>query len=187
MKYLACLAFLSACTANGPAGDHAAAIESAAAKELTAEQKWLAQLVGEWNCKAEAAMQPGEQAMKMESTESVRAIGTSWILAESSMEIGDEPFTALLTIGWDAERGGFAGTWVDTMQAHLWVYSGTLDASGKTLTLEAEGPSFDDPDKLARYRDAITVEGPDLKRMSSSVLGDDGQWFTFMTAEYRRR
>ena len=68
----------------------------------------------------------------------------------------------------------------------MWSYVGHLDASKRVLTLEAEGPSFEDPSKTAKYRDQIELVGSDLKRTTSSVLGGDGNWTTFMTVEARR-
>jgi Protein of unknown function (DUF1579) len=54
------------------------------------------------------------------------------------------------------------------------------------LTLDAEGPSFADPNKTAKYQDIIEVVSDDHHVLSSQVLGDDGRWNRFMTAHYRR-
>ena len=47
------------------------------------------------------------------------------------------------------------------MMTHLWGYDGELAASGKVLTLNAEGPDMSPgaaPGKLARYRDVIEIK-----------------------------
>lgn len=152
----------------------------------TPQHEWLHQLVGEWTVKTEATMVHGAEPMRMESTESVRSIGGLWVVGEGKADFQGQPFTSLMTLGFDPARGVFVGTWVDTMQTHLWTYRGTLDDAKKTLTLEAEGPSGTDPTKMALYRDAITVESKDVNRLEASVRGDDGSWTTFMKAEYRR-
>jgi hypothetical protein len=41
--------------------------------------------------------------------------------------------------------------------------------------------------RLARYRDAIELKSDDHRVLTSSVLGDNGEWQQFMTAAYRRR
>lgn len=41
------------------------------------------------------------------------------------------------------------------MMAHLWLYRGSLDASGNVLTLDTEGPASSGPGNLARYRNVI--------------------------------
>ena len=61
-----------------------------------------------------------------------------------------------------------------------------LDAAGKVLTLDAEGPSFTDG-KMAKYQDMIEFKSDDHRVLSSQSLGDDGKWQRFMTANYRRR
>ena len=45
------------------------------------------------------------------------------------------------------------------MMTHLWVYDGALDAAGKVLTLDAEGPSFTGDGTTAKYQDVIEIEG----------------------------
>lgn len=124
--------------------------------------------------------------VKLESVERVRPIGALWVLSEGSAQMNDQPFTSLLTLGYDPAQGCFVGTWVDTMQTHLWSYRGTLDRERNTLTLEARGPGFDDPSQSALYRDVIEVVDRDHKRLISSVQGHDGAWTEFMRAEYTR-
>ena len=55
------------------------------------------------------------------------------------------------------------------------------------MTLDTEGPDFNDPTKNARFRDVIALESKDKKVMTSSALGADGEWTTFVTAEYTRK
>ena len=73
------------------------------------------------------------------------------------------------------------------MMTHLWLYEGSLDAAGRVLTLDAEGPSMTGDGKMAKYQDIITFESDDHRVLASRMLGDDGAWRQFMTAHYRRR
>ena len=72
------------------------------------------------------------------------------------------------------------------MMANLWLYEGVLDPDGKRLTLSTEGPSFTETGKTVPYRDVIEIVDADHRVLSSSALGDDGEWHGFMTADYRR-
>lgn len=153
----------------------------------TAEHEWLQQLVGEWKVTAEATMEPGAEPMRTEGTESVRSLGGLWIVAEGTANWGGDPFTSLLTVGYNPDEKAFVGTWIDSMQTTLWKYRGTLNEKRTVLSLEAEGPAFDDPTRKALYRDAIEIKGKDHKTLTSSVRGEDGQWTTFMRANYHRK
>lgn len=189
MKSLACLLLLACAAAptqeaTKPVSDTIQ--ETFEPAEPTAHHQWLQQLVGEWAMSTEATMGPDTEPVKFESTESVRSVGGLWVVAEGNGEISGQKMQTCMTLGYDEKQSAYIGTWIDSMQTHMWMYRGTLDASKKTLTLEAEGPSFDDPKKSAKYRDAITIESKDAKTLTSSVLGDDGKWTTFMTASYRR-
>ena len=155
--------------------------------EPTEQHAWLNQLVGEWSVVAEMTPAPGAEPMRLESTESVRSIGGLWTLAEGSAEFGGARLTTLMTLGYDPDEGAFVGSWIDTMHTHLWTYRGELDAAGKVLTLDTEGPDFENPGKTARYRDAIESAGPDKRVLTSSVQSADGAWNSFLRAEYTRR
>jgi hypothetical protein len=186
MKHLARLALVAALAA-GCASTHSDVTLSDAPAPSEPNAQWLHQLVGEWTCTAEAWMSPGAEPMLLESTESVRSIGGLWIQGEGRGDFQGQPFHSVLTLGYDADEEAFVGTWIDSFQTHLWTYRGELDGARETLTLEAEGPSFGNPNVTASYRDALTIVGPDHKRMTSSVLGEDGKWITFMEADYRRQ
>lgn len=157
-------------------------------EEAQKEHRWLEQLVGEWTSEAVGDMGPDKPAETCHGTESVRALGGYWIVAEGRGEMpGGGPASMMMTIGYSPQKQRYVGTWVGSMMSHLWIYEGTLDAAGKVLTLETEGPDFGAPGKLAKYRDVIELVSPDHRTLTSHVLGEDGQWRRMMTANYRRK
>jgi hypothetical protein len=152
------------------------------------EHQWLQKLVGDWTYESEALMGPGQAPAKWGGAESVRSIGGLWTVAEGEGEMpGGGVATMIMTLGYDPQKKRFVGTWFGSMMTHLWVYDGALDAAGKVLTLECDGPSFTEPGKTAKYRDVIEVKSDDHRILSSHALGDDGKWHQFMTAHYRRK
>jgi len=153
------------------------------------EHRWLQKFIGEWTHESEMAMGPGQPAERMKGTERVRSLGALWILAEGEGEMpGGGQATTLLTLGYDPKQKRYVGTWIGSMMTHLWVYDGgTLDAAGRVLTLEAQGPSFTDEGKMARYRDVIEFKSDDHRVLTAHVQGDNGEWTRIMTATYRRK
>ena len=152
------------------------------------EHQWLQRLVGEWTYETEATIEPGKPPEKATGTESVRSLGGLWILAEGQGEMpGGGAATTLMTLGYDPRKKRYVGTWIGSMMTHLWVYDGALDAAGRVLTLESEGPGMAAEGKMAKYRDVIELKSDDHRVLTSHVLGDDGKWHAFMTAHYRRR
>jgi hypothetical protein len=150
------------------------------------QHDWLQQLVGEWTLTSEAVVGPDTDPETWKSAETVRAIGDLWVVAEGTIDLDATPFTWIMTLGYDPSKGAFVGSWIDTMQPTMWSYVGHLDESKRILTLEAEGPSIEDPSKTGKYRDQIELLSSDHKRTTSSALGDDGTWTTFMTVDAHR-
>lgn len=147
---------------------------------------FLQQLAGEWSVVAEAVLGPGQEPIRRESREVARVLGGKWLVAESTGPLGDGTVTSILTLGYDPAEERFVGTWISSMQTHLWQYTGVLDESGTALTLETEGPIMGDPTRTTQYREVIEIEDADHKVMRSMILGPDGEWFEFARAEYRR-
>lgn len=153
--------------------------------EPQAEHRWLEQLVGEWKSEMEGSAGPDQPPVTHTGTETVRSLSV-WVLCEATMP-GDVAMRTVMTLGYDSAKKKFVGTFVGSMMTHLWVYEGELDAAGKVLTLDAEGPSMAVPGQTARYKDAIEFVTPDHRTLTSRFLGDDGQWHHFMTAHYYRK
>ena len=154
--------------------------------EPTKEHAWLHQAVGEWETDGEANMGPGQPAIKCTGTETVRGLGKFWTVTESKMSIMEMPMAGVMTLGYDPEKKKYVGTWVDSMTSHLWQYQGTVDAAGKVLTLEAEGPNPAAPGTMAKFRETIEFKSKDHKVFTSS-MESDGQWVTFVTMNAKRK
>lgn len=152
------------------------------------EHAWLQQLVGEWTSEMECVMGPDQPPMKNKGVESVRSIGGLWTMGEGSGEMPDGgKMTSMMTLGYDPQKQRFVGTFIASMMTHMWVYEGTLDAAGKELTLDTEGPGMSGDGKMMKYKDIITFVSDDHRTLTSRIQGDDGQWTEFMTAHYRRK
>jgi hypothetical protein len=151
------------------------------------EHEWLQKFVGEWESESEMTAESGQTGVKCKGTMTSRTLGGYWIISDVKSEMMGFTVNAVQTIGYDTEKKQYVGTWVDSMFNHLWKYTGTVDESGKKLTLEAEGPNFMTPGKTAKFRDAYEFKSDDHIVTTSSMQGDDGKWVTFMTGNVRRK
>ncbi|MGP1346527.1 MAG: DUF1579 domain-containing protein [Phycisphaerales bacterium] len=154
----------------------------------TEQHLWLQQFIGEWTYAGACEMEPG-QVWKFEGTESVRAIGPFWILAEGKGTCPEgKPATMILTVGYNPKNSEFVGSWIGSMMDHLWNYRGWLNDSKTTLTLEAEGacPMASD-NKIRKFQDITEFKSKDHRVFMSRMQQDDGSWKELMRAEYRRK
>ena len=151
------------------------------------QHKWLQKLVGNWKYEGEAEMAPGQSKVKWKGRESVRPVGKLWVVAEGEGEMpGAGMCTMQMTLGYDARKKGYVGTWFGSMMDMLWLYEGKLDRTGKVMTLSASGPSMVAEGKTAKYRDVITLVNKNHRTLTSFMQGKGGKWTKFMTAHYRR-
>jgi hypothetical protein len=151
------------------------------------EHEWLQKLAGEWTFEGEMTMEPGKPPEKFTGTESVRSVGGLWILTEGQSEMPDgNPATTIMTLGYDPQRKRFVGTFVASIETHLWFYDGGLDEAEKVLTLNTEGPNMAAEGKIARFKDVMEIRSDDYRVLTSHMLSDDGKWRKVMTIHYRR-
>ncbi|MFY9255903.1 MAG: DUF1579 domain-containing protein [Fuerstiella sp.] len=152
----------------------------------TKEHEWLQQFVGEWKTASEASMGPDQPEMKCTGSMNCRMLGKFWIVNEMKADIMGSTMNGVQTIGYDSSSKKYVGTWVDNMMDHMWRYEGSVDESGKTLTLEAEGPNFMAAGKMTKFRDAYEFKSADHIVATSSMLTEDGKWVVFMTGQVIR-
>jgi hypothetical protein len=154
----------------------------------TKEHEWLDKFVGEWTSEAEMTMEPDKPPEKFKGTESVRSINGLWIVAEGKGEMpGGGTATMITTLGYDPQKKRYVGSFLGSMMTNLWIYNGALDATGKILTLDTDGPNFAAGGKMAKFKDSIEFKSNDHRMTTSRVLGDDGSWHQIMTVHYRRK
>jgi hypothetical protein len=152
----------------------------------TKEHEWLQQFVGEWESEAEIFMEPGKASMKLKSKDVARMVGGFWVVAEGKGEMMGAPFSNMLTLGYDPDKKKYIGTWIDSMTSTLWKYEGTVDATGKILTLDTEGPCPMKGGQLSKFREVTEFKSKDHRVFTSSILGDDGKWTTLVSVNTRR-
>lgn len=162
--------------------------------EPSAEHKWLQKFVGEWTYESECPAEPGQPPMKFTGTETGRAIGDLWIMCEGRGQMPDgTPASMYLTLGFDAARKAFVGSWIGSMMTHLWTYEGRLDDGRRILTLDTVGPAMcgegtpDTSGKTARYQDVHEFRSDDHRVLTSRMQGEDGKWHQFMECHYYRK
>ena len=151
------------------------------APEPSQEHRWLQRLVGEWTFDSECQMGPDQPPMKTSGKETVRSLGGLWTIGE-----GSGTCRSIMTLGFDPRTKKFVGTFIADVMTHLWPYNGTLDAAGKVLTLDSEGPGMTGEDSYVKYQDIIEFISDDHRTLASRYLGSDGKWVPFMKAHYRK-
>jgi hypothetical protein len=132
-------------------------------------------------------LEPGKPPVKCQGTEAVSSLGGFWVVSQLKSTMMGMNMDARMTIGYDPARKKYVGSWVDSCTSHMWKYEGSVDASGRILTLEAEGPNMLNPGKMAKYEDVTEFKSQDHRVLTSSMQGDDGKWTTFVTMNARRK
>jgi len=149
------------------------------------EHQWLDQLVGLWRLEHDCQMPDGNRSTT-HGTMTCRSLGGMWLICESS---GSSPkggaWSSIMTLGFDPAQNQYVGTFVGSMMANIWPYRGIVDASGRRLPLESEGPKFDGSG-IGRYRDTIEIVDADTWLFTSEFQSDDGKWQQFLSGKHTR-
>ena len=107
------------------------------------EHQWLLRLVGEWTYETEAIVQPGKPPEKFAGTESVRSLGSVWVLCEGWGEMpGGGTATTIMTLGYDPVKKRFVGTFIGSMMTNLWVYRRRIGPSSQSAHAGLRGPEL---------------------------------------------
>lgn len=153
--------------------------------DITTQHHWLQRLVGDWEVSADAISGPPADSSW---TESVRSLGGLWIVSEGRGLMPDgEKAETLMTLGYDPSRDRYVGTWVGSMMNHMWIYDGVLEPTGNVLTLNCEGPDFENEGKMLPYQDIITFIDDRHRTLTALVRKGLGGWEKLMEMHYWRK
>lgn len=151
-----------------------------------AQHEWLQQFVGEWTTEVEIIFDPAAPAMLSTGRDRIRMLGGFWLICESTGDSVEMPYSSILSVGYDPEKGRYIGTWMDTMMSRLWSYEGSVNGAGNKLTLETEGSCPKEPGKVRLFHESLELIDPDHKVFTSEIRQDDGTWLTCVTVKGTR-
>jgi hypothetical protein len=149
---------------------------------------WHRQMVGDWDVEGKGDDGSGAGEIQISGTETVKTFGNNWIITEGVIQLpGGGTMDYRMTLGYDPDKEKYVGSWIcDQMTTH-WMYEGSLDESGTTLTLATEGPNPSAGGKKTKFRDVIEMKDKDLRVHRSMMQTDDGEWVEFASSQYRRK
>lgn len=148
------------------------------------EHAWLQRFEGKWTTESKGTIGPGQPEMHCNGTVSCRMLGKFWVINEWNGDMAGVPVAGVQTIGFDSKTKKYVGTWVDGMTNHLWNYEGLVENDTKMI-LEAKGPNLITGEETG-FRDTYEFKSADEMHITSEMLGDDGQWMTFMSGTAKR-
>jgi hypothetical protein len=155
--------------------------------DVQKEHLWLQKLNGNWSFEGECMMGADQPSQKSTGSCKIHSLGGLWTLAEGEGEGPDgTPVKSIITLGYDPAKKRFVGSFIASCMTHLWTYDGTLDKTGKVLTLDTEGPNFSGDGSMSKYQDIIEIVDDNHWILRSRAPGEDGKWVQFMEGHYRR-
>lgn len=152
-----------------------------------AQHELLKRFLGTWSFEGKAIMGP-DQTFSFSGTEAARQIGPYWVMCEGTSTGPDgQGATTMLVVGYEASQSAYVGVWFGSMMDKLWTYTGSVNESGTTLTLETEGicPGMEQLGNQ-RFREVHEFIDDNNRVYSSRMLGPDGSWNEMLRVEYRR-
>lgn len=152
----------------------------------TKEHKWLQKFAGNWDSEMSVFMEPGKPPVKTRSTESFRMVGGFWVQGEGKCQMMGQPYSSLLTIGYDPAKKNYFGTWLDSASSYLWKYTGSVDKTGKILTLMTSGPCPMKPGENVQFKEVTEFKSDDHRVFTSYIL-DKGKWIPMVSISSRRK
>jgi hypothetical protein len=116
--------------------------------------KLLDQFVGKWDTATRVWMEPGKPPMETKGTADVKWIMDGrYILEESAGQIMGQPHKGMGITGYDNFKQKYVSSWIENMSTGMYTSEGTVDQSGKVLTLHGkiDEPMTGERDKLVRF------------------------------------
>jgi len=105
----------------------------------------LAKMAGHWTTQVKMWMEPGKPAMESTGTlDAQMVLGGRYLETIHKNQTMGMPFEGHELDGYDNVAGQYFGAWIDNMGTGLLPMTGSLDASGKVMTMTGE---FMDPVK----------------------------------------
>jgi hypothetical protein len=138
--------------------------------------------VGTWDATVNSMGQTSK------GTETIRVMGDGmWLLSDFESEMAGAPFQGHGITGYDATQKKYTGVWIDTMSPMPMHMEGTLDASGKVLTMTGDMPDPENAGKTIKATMVETWTDSNSRVFTMNIPGPNGKPMEMMKIEYKRR
>jgi hypothetical protein len=152
-------------------------VDAAAVKALDV----LAQDVGVWDVEMAIYPAPDAEPFRRKATSTSRMIGGRWLVTDHQTESG---FEGHGVCGWDAGRGTYVATWVDSSGGGIASATGRWDDVTRTMTLDFE---VELDGRVVRYRRVTESPDEDTRLYRNVMARPDGGEYDAIVSTYRRR
>jgi hypothetical protein len=137
---------------------------------------WLKQLLGEWNTTTRMTMGPGLPPQESKGTSRFSwAVEGKWLRQEVEGQVMGVPMKGFGVLGYDNFKKRFVGSWFDSFGTALLTFEGSLDQSGKELSLwgSMDEPLTGEHDKAVRYTYRIAGEEKVVFEIHDLAIGGE--------------
>jgi hypothetical protein len=145
------------------------------------EHQRIVESAGKWNVDCTFYMSP-DSPTKAQGTETVTLLGNFWAQTKFAVDMMGMPFEGRCQFGFDAMKGRYISTWIDSMSPFIFIMEGQVEDDG---VLRMSGPGPDWQGGMAEYRTEEVLHAPDHRTFSMFMKGPQGEMKT-MELEYRR-
>ncbi len=149
------------------------------------EHQWLTGQAGIWDARIQMLGEDGKM-MESKGVSRVKAgPGGLWVIDEFEAEMMGAPFAGHGTTGFDPATGKHVGTWIDSWNTTVMQLEGSVDATGKVLTMSGLAPGHDGTP--VRHTMVTTIKDDGSRVFELSVPGAEGKPMVVMTIVYTRQ
>ena len=145
------------------------------------------QLVGNWKTESKFWMDPSQPPMTtLGKATSQLIMGGRFLQSEFTGDFMGMPFQGLGIDGYDRVQEKFVSVWMDNMGTMIMKMEGSLDDSGKILTMTSE---YIDPmtRKPSKMKTVTTIVSDTEHKFEYFTPGPDGKFFRGMEMIYTRQ
>lgn len=148
------------------------------------EHALLKRMAGEWQFERFSPV-PGDAEPQRVGTGTVSAemVGDFFVVSRWSGSVFGMDYSGLQALGYDIEKEGYTGSWIDGFMSHHWELNGSIDEAGEELTVTTRGPA--PTGGTTTFRELYRFVSPD----SMTIIGEmqDGDAWTTLTTTHLTR
>lgn len=148
--------------------------------------KYLEGWIGKWDTTSKIFMAPGAAPVEVRGQSEYKwAVEGHWLEERFDGQMMGMPHKGVGLTGYDSFNKQFVGCWADNLNPGMIDLGGSLDQSGKVLTMfgKMDEPSTGEHGKTVRFQ--TTAIDDDTKRMTIDEVAY-GQPFTVVEVTYKR-